>query len=174
MHEKGGLVVGYLLRDELGEGVCGDYLRGFDEAQVVADETSLATVVLALCGSPRLFVTLLGRVGGIVTRSDLQKPPVRMWLFGMITLIEMRFTRLIEQYCPNDVWKSFLSESRLKKAEQLLVERMRRNQHLTLLDCLQFADKGQILARSEELRGLTQFESKRQVEQIFKEARTST
>jgi hypothetical protein len=38
-----------------------------------------------------------------------------------------------------------------------------------LLDCLQFSDKGQIIARNEEIRGLTQFQSRRQVEQIVKQ-----
>jgi hypothetical protein len=29
---------------------------------------------------------VLGQVGGIVAKTDLQKPPVRMWLSGMITI----------------------------------------------------------------------------------------
>ena len=77
-----------------------------------------------------------GRVGGIVSRSDLEKPRVRMWLFGMMTLIEIRFTRLIGRLSPEDSWKQFLSASRNKKAEELLREGTRRNQSPTLLDYL--------------------------------------
>ena len=58
--------------------------------------------------------------------------------------------------CPGDSWKQYLSESRLQKAEALLEERKRRNQNLELIDCLQISDKGQIIARNEELRCLTQ------------------
>jgi len=124
-------------------------------------------VVLGLAEAPRLFVRVLGAVGGIIAPSDLQKPPVRMWLFGMITLLEMRATRLIELKCPGDRWKQFLSEGRLQKAEALLEERKRRNQSPELIDCLQISDKGQIIARSEEIRQLTNMESRRQTEQII-------
>ena len=163
-----GLIVGFVKRDELADGVCADHLHAIDDSQVVPDTAPLVTVVLGLRDAPRLFVSLLGRVGGIITRSDLQKPPVRMWLFGMVTLIEMRFSHLITQLCPNDSWKSFLSEGRVSKAQELLAERTRRNQDLDLLDCIQFSDKGQIVARSEELRATTRFESRRQIEQVFK------
>ena len=70
-------------------------------------------MVLGLADSPRLFVRVLGAVGGIITMSDLQKPPVRMWLFGMITLMEMRMTRLIELQCQGGTWKQYLSKTRL-------------------------------------------------------------
>lgn len=164
-----GVVVGYLDKADLTEGPCGEFVRSFDEAHVVIDTAPISDVVLKLEHTPRLFVSLLGRVGGIVTRSDLQKPPVRMWLFGMVTLIEMRFTRLIEQFCPDDSWKQSLSAGRVEKAEQLLEERARRNQQIDLLDCIQFSDKGQIIARNAELRELTRFESRRQIEQAFKD-----
>jgi len=87
----------------------------------------------------------------------------------MITLIEMRFARLIGQLCPEDGWKQFLSEARVQKAEELLAERIRRDQNLELLDCLQFADKGQIVARNQDIRRLTQFQSRRQLEQVVKQ-----
>ena len=48
---------------------------------------------------------------------------------------------MIERFCLDDSWKQFLSDSRIHKAEQLLQERNRRNQSLTLLDCLQLSDK---------------------------------
>lgn len=165
---ENGIIVGYLDQDELEEGTCGQFTRPFDDAHVIVDAAPLSEVVLALRETPRLFVNLLGRVGGIVTRSDLQKPPVRMWLFGMVTLVEMRFTRLIELKCPDEDWRQFLSAGRLEKASGLLEERARRNQQIDLLDCLQFSDKGQIIARCERIRNLTQFTSKRQIEQVFK------
>ena len=58
--------------------------------------TPLVDVVSGLNRHPRLFVSVFGRVGGILTRSDLQKAPVRMWLFGMVTILEVGFVQLIE------------------------------------------------------------------------------
>jgi hypothetical protein len=161
-----GLVVGYADRDALGGGLCGDRVRPFEEESVVSGAASLADVVLRLSRLPRLFVETLGAVNGIVTLSDLQKPPMRMWLFGMITLVEMRMGALVEAFCKGDTWKEFLSEGRLQKAAALLEERRRRNQSPRLIDCLQFSDKGQIIARNEAIRSVTRFASRRKVEEI--------
>jgi hypothetical protein len=49
-----------------------------------------------------------------------------------------------------------------------LAERSRRNQTHQLLDCLQFSDKGQIVARHEGIRKLTIFPSRRQTEEVVK------
>jgi hypothetical protein len=163
---KEGVVVGYVERADLQGAVCGEQIRTFDAP--ISETAQLADVVLRLAESPRLFVRVLGTVGGIVTMSDLQKPPVRMWLFGMITLLEMRTTHLIITKCKGDSWKQFLSESRLQKAEALLEERKRRSQNLELIDCLQISDKGQIIARNEEIRSLTRMPSRRQTEQAIR------
>jgi hypothetical protein len=161
-----GLVVGYVEREHLCGSLCGEQFHAIDAP--ISDPAPLADVVLGLAGSKRLFVRVLGAVGGIITMSDLQKPPVRMWLFGMVTLLEMRTTRLIELKCTGNSWRQFLSASRLQKAEALLDERKRRNQNLELIDCLQISDKGQIIARNEEIRCLTRLQSRRQAEQAIK------
>ena len=165
---KEGVVMGYIERADLCGAACGERMRSVEAAMTIAETASLADVVLGLADSPRLFVRVLGAVGGIITMSDLQKPPVRMWLFGMITLLEMRTSRLIELKCPGDSWRQYLSESRLQKAAALLEERKRRNQNLELIDCLQISDKGQIIARNEEIRRLTRMQSRRQTEQTIK------
>jgi hypothetical protein len=163
-----GLVIGYAQRDSLGDGLCSESLCDFEENQVIANTTPLADVIQGLRNYPRLFVSVFGQVGGIVTKTDLQKPPVRMWLFGMVTLIEMRMTQMLEQFDSKEDWKQFLSDGRVQKAEQLLAERSRRNQNLDLVDCLQFSDKCQIIARNEHLRSWTRFDSRRQVEEAGK------
>ncbi|MCM2372540.1 hypothetical protein [Aporhodopirellula aestuarii] len=165
---RNGKVQGYVELDELGDGICGDFMKPFDESIIVPSTAPLAELVLRLRDQRRMFVSILGCVGGFVSRSDLDKPPVRMWLFGMVTLIEMRFRRLIERHCTDESWKAFLSASRIRKAEQLLQERDRRNQSVALLDCLQLSDKAQIVARNKMLRERTRFESRREVEQTAK------
>jgi len=164
-----GLVTAFVEPSDLADGDCGAVARPLAFAQTVAETLPLAELVLRLNENPRLFVQTLGQVGGLVTRADIQSPPARMWLFGMVTLLEMRFGRLIEQYCPSDAWTSLLSEGRLLKAQALMAERQRRGQPVTLLDCLQFADKVHLIAAHEPLRGLTRFESKRQVESVGKQ-----
>jgi hypothetical protein len=115
----------------------------------------------------------MGEVSGIITKGDLQKAPMRMWLFGVLSLLEMQFLRLIRAVYPQDGWKGLLSEDRLAKAEQLLQERQGRNEAIDLADCLQFADKRSIVLKSEHLskhlRGTLSFPSKGKFEHFLKE-----
>lgn len=164
-----GTICGYVREEELAEGTCGDALHPFDDGDVVPASSGFPELVMRLNDRPRLFVNVLGQVGGILTKTDLQKPPVRMWLFGMITIIEMGLTRLIELAYPDGSWRECLSEGRLQKAEVLLEERKRRSQDLDLLDCLQFSDRGQIVLRNEELRNRAGFVSRSRGEQTVKE-----
>ncbi len=163
-----GEVIGYVERDDLKGDQCGDAMQEFGDDQVIVDTTSLVETLIRLDRYPRLFVSVFGGIGGIITRTDMQKPPMRMWLFGMITLIEMQMTRRIEDQLPDERWHEFLSQGRLRKAEDLVAERARRNQMVQAIDCLQFSDKCQIIARCEPLRIATRFESRRQVEETAK------
>jgi hypothetical protein len=163
-----GQIVGYVEIRSLDGGTCGQFLRKFDDAMVLDDTTPLLKVVLTLNHHPLAFITALGQVAGVITRADVQKPPVRMWLFGIVTLIEMRFAELIERHCPANTWKKYISEARLQKAQALLDERFRRNQQVQLFDCMQFSDKGQIIARNEDIRKRTVFTSRRQAEAVVK------
>jgi hypothetical protein len=163
-----GMVSGYVIQTELGEGLCCDYERPFEDASVLLPTAPLTDVIHALSDAPLIFVRSLGQVGGMITRTDLQDPPVRMWLFGLVTAIELRFQDLIEEHLPEEAWAQYLSQERAEKARLLLEERKRREQHPTLLDCLQFADKGQIIARDETLRKRAGFRSRRRADDAVK------
>lgn len=161
---RDGLVCGYLIRQQLGDGACGDYTLPFDDAPVLEDNAPLMEVIRALQHAPIAFVRILGEVGGLVTRTDLQDPPVRMWLFGLLTAIELRSQQQIERHFADESWMQHLSPARIEKARLLQEERRRRNQNPTLLDCLQFSDKMQIIARDEPLRSRVGFVSRRRAE----------
>lgn len=163
-----GLVFGYFEIPDDPHGLCADHVRSFEEARVLPDSAALDEVIKALDEEPRVFVRGFWQIAGVLTRYELQKAPVRMWLFGMLTLIEMRMTGMIEEHYPGQSWSEYLSAARLEGARKLLDERRRRNQDLSILDCLQFADKAQIFARSKELRGETQYTSRKQLEKEAK------
>jgi hypothetical protein len=135
---------------------------------VLDSSATLAETVTALRDAQRVMVSILGHVGAIVSRTDIEKPPARMWLFGMVTLIEMRYSRMVDVYCPDDSWQEYLSEGRVALARELQAERSRRQQGVDLLSCLQFSDKMQIVARNAELRAKTSFQSRRQVDLVAK------
>ncbi len=166
-----GLVAGYAPAGDLKNArVCGDAIHGFEDDEVVAGGTPLDEGLRRLAGRERVFVTAFGHVAGIVTWSDVQKPPARMWLFGLITLLEDTFTGLIEAWHPDDSWMELISAGRLRKAKDLLRERRRHGADvdLRLLDCLQLPDKGLILLRREETRRLLDVSSKEAGERTLK------
>jgi hypothetical protein len=164
-----GTVQGYIRRSDLTGCECTDQLRHFTVDQVVSGNTALTDVVHVLTRHDFCFVSLLGEVSGLIRRDDINKPMVRMWLFGLLTMIEMMLVQLIRQYYPGDSWQSRVSQARLERAKAFQAERQRRNQHCTLIDCLQFSDKGRILVEHDQAMARLGFESKRAAKRAVKE-----
>jgi HD domain len=167
---KDGEVVGYVALDFLGkQGVCGRYSRDFFPDQVLSGEASLAEVIHVLTRHECCFVSILGQIQGVVSRDDINKPYVRMWLFGIITLTEIRVTELIKTHFNGDEWQKLIPETRLKLAIDLQKERQRQNQFPDLMDCLQLADKGLLLIKDAELLSLIGFTSKSAAKKVIKQ-----
>jgi predicted transcriptional regulator len=166
---QNGTVVGYACRADLQDGMLEQYMRRFDNQLLLDDWSSMLTALQLLAKFTHVFVVMMGEVVGIIMKGDLQKAPVRMWLFGVISLLEMQFLRLIHAVYPEDTWKGLLSGCRLAKAEQLFQERQLRNEAIDLVDCLQFADKRTIILKSDVLRHDLGFSSKRKGEEFLKE-----
>ena len=61
-------------------------IRFTPDDDLVPDTANLIDVVKSLAINQQCFVTILDRVGAIITLTDLEKPPMRMFLFGMITM----------------------------------------------------------------------------------------
>jgi hypothetical protein len=168
-----GLVNGYVRREDLTAGVCRDYIRPFSpDDDLVSDTANLTDVVKSLGINQRCFVTILDRVGAIITLNDLEKPPMRMFLFGMITVGEMTMTEIIRNRYRDGSWQELISAQRLEKARQLQEERFRRGQKVDLIDCLQYGDKGWILSYDEEFRKMLGHESRQNTRKAIKEMET--
>jgi hypothetical protein len=167
-----GVVTGHVVRSDLRDGLLRDYSREFDPGEVLPDGEPLLAAFDALRARRHVFINLLGQVGGIVTRGDLQKAPVRLWLFGLLSLLEMQMLRLVRERFPGDSWTALLTEERAAGARRVFDERRRRNEENDLSDCLQLGDKACILMKDPVLFGLSGFESKRSLESFFNEVNT--
>ena len=167
---KDGLVEGYVRREELISGCCGDHIHPFTpDDDLVPDTANLTEVVKSLAINKQCFVTILDRVGAIITMTDLEKPPMRMFMFGIITLAEMLMTEIIRNRYSDGSWQELLSATRLDKAKQLQQERGRRGQRVDLIDCLQYGDKGWILSYDEAFRKAVGQASRKESRQSIKE-----
>ena len=154
-----GMVVGYVKQSELTGETLEDHVTPFEVNLQVDETTPILDTLRLLRHSPRIFVIVMGHVSGIVTKGDLQKAPVRMYLFGVLSLLEMQFLRLIRNAFPDDSWQHRLSRKRIGEATEILVDRRQRNEAIDLADCLQFGDKATIVSKSRELREALDFPS---------------
>lgn len=164
-----GVVAGYVSREGLVQGAGNAHMRRFRRDQIVAGDTSLADVVLVLTRHDYCFVRVLGEVIGVIERRDMQKPLVRMWLFGFITSIEMMLRERMLLRWPDEAWTRQMSAARLKKAQALRDERRRRSQECQLLDCLQFSDLALALLDDPKELVAFGFESKAMAKRVIKE-----
>lgn len=163
-----GVVTGYFLRPEGRAPDARLEHRPFGVGDVLADTEPLVVAADALVNRRYVFVTVLGQVGGIVTRGDLQKAPVRLWLFGLVSLLEMHMLRIVRERYPDESWASLLSLERLEGARRVFAERRQRNEATDLSDCLQLGDKATVFRKDAELYRLTGFPSRVALEEFLK------
>ncbi len=145
-------VIGFVARDALKQGCVRDHLQPMSAEHLVSDATPLASLLSILRTREHVFVLVGPHVRGIVTRADLNKPPVRVYLFGLISLLEMHLGFWLKDAYPNDAWTQKIAPKRLKKAEKLQRDRRSRNQQMSLFECLQFCDKRDLVLARKELR----------------------
>jgi hypothetical protein len=159
---ESGSITGMVLRNNLGSGMLGKFKEEINKNTYVQDWEPMLNVLELLKYHEQLFVLSMGEVFGIVMRGDLQKTPVRMWFFGIISLLEMQLLRVINIRFPNEEWKNFLTEERLAIAKIIFSQRKEQNIEIDLADCLQLADKIVIVLENEQVRNDLGIESKSQ------------
>ena len=79
----------YVSRKLLGVGTCHDHGRGIEPTEIVSSTTPLIDLLPLMKNRDHLFVLEGARLESIVTAADLQKPPVRMLLFGLVSLLDV-------------------------------------------------------------------------------------
>jgi len=169
MHERGwsviglrrdGRVEGYLRLEDAKSGACDRALRPFEPAQMLDSGATLGAMVQVLTQYEHAFVRVLGEVGGVLERADLHQPIGRMWLFGMVTSVDLELSARIRQHWQGESWRELLTPGRLEKARSLQAERRKRGQAVELLDCLQLSDKAAIVIENPSLIAEWGFSSK--------------
>jgi hypothetical protein len=142
---RAGLVAGWVGPGDLADGAIGDHTREFRREEVLDEAAGIDVVLGVLQGTEHVFVEWRGEIAAVITRRDLQKPPLRMWLFGAITVLETNLTWAIEQLYPDDAWRSLISHGRAEKAAALRAQRQQSGSDCRLVECLQIKDKMDIL-----------------------------
>jgi hypothetical protein len=141
----------------------------FRAAELVADSASLRDTLPILRERERLFVLKRNEVRWIITRADLQKAPFRLFCFGIVTLLEIRLLDLVRETY-GDGFRDHLTADRLEACERTHRGRAARREQMDLIDCLQLADKRELVTRHDGLRERLGFTSKRSAEAMLKQA----
>lgn len=165
--KQDGVVCGYAEKSDISSNKLGNHCKPFQLKDLLSETDPLRGAFKNLADSRQLFVLRLGKVCGIVTRADLQKVPVRLWLFGLVSSLEMQFLRIIKERYPGNSWEILISSERLNNTKQVFADRQQRNEEIDLVDCTQFCDKHDIILKTEELRHLLGFESKRKLKELL-------
>jgi hypothetical protein len=142
---RAGSPIGWVRSDDLRHGLLGDHVHPFQREELLDESAGVATALVSLGTAEQVFVEWLGEVAGVITHRDLQKAPLRMWLFGAITLLDTNLTWAIEELYPANGWRSQVTRGRFEKAAMLHAERQRNGTDCHLIDCLQIKDKADIL-----------------------------
>jgi len=153
-------VIGYVRREKLTSGLVRDHIEVISHDDYVSESMSIDPLLTCLRDRPFVFVSVDSQIVGILTLADLNKPLVRVYFFGLISLLEIHMSFWISQEYPDDAWTGQLSLERVELAQRTQAERKRRGQILSLADCLQFSDKRDLLVKNDNLREILQLGSK--------------
>jgi CBS domain-containing protein len=154
--DRRGRVSGYITLDDTAQrGTCGKAQRLFSQDDLIADSTPLIGVMHEFKDTPRRHLFVLGgnAVTGIITLADLQKPVARVFMFGLLTMLESTMTDCLRQHkvSTESEIKPFLSEKRMEDAERMHERRQRDGLELDFVESLQIADKATVLAKHPSL-----------------------
>lgn len=142
-----GVTRGIARRERLSDGKVGDHMEPVSEDALQHETQPLLDALETLAAGDCILVASMGHPAGIATRGDLQKAPLRMWLFGLVSLFEMQLLRWVREGFPGDSWQAALNQARIDKALAVFEDRKGANEATDLVDCLQLSDKAALMKK---------------------------
>ncbi len=83
-----GDITGYIVTEELTNGKIRSFSKKIDINLLISDSTPIAELFSVLKNRDFVFVICGKKITGIVTKADINKPSVRIYIFGIISLFE--------------------------------------------------------------------------------------
>lgn len=122
-----------------------DQVMNLYEYEVISETTPILEALEVLIEYPQVFVKEKRKVTKIISCADLDSVPVRIWLFGMINILEVELRNRI--ISTKSQWQQYLSVGRLEKATDLFTQKQERNEEVELLNCLQITDLSSVVLK---------------------------
>lgn len=157
--------IGYVVRDLLME------MKQIETAMqeieldlVVSTDTRAHEMIELFQKSKFFFVNRANDLVGLVTYADLDKIPVRVWFFILISRFESLLLQLIKSFYEKKSWLNKLTTKRRKKITDLLNEKRKHDIDISPEDCLNLGDMIELLGRDKELRSFVGYPSRKSCE----------
>lgn len=139
-------IAGYVQRTPNQSGRVRDTMRPIEESILVSADLPLTRYVELITEGPFRLVLDGAAIRGIVTWSDLQKLPVRLFAFTLVTHLEMLMMKGISVYCPDpQTWLLFLPAARQGKVRHDFNRFQHERLDPPLIEFASFGDKRRIL-----------------------------
>ena len=154
----GDKIVGLLKRRAVAAGKClsakgsGELVRNafdtLDETNIIAADAGILVFLLNAKASPCRLILDGDRVTGLVSKSDLQKLPVRALLFHVVTHLELEMAAWIRRHFSEESsWLAVLSKDRRKCVEDRYGALAESKLAIDRLTATMFADKRSVLLK---------------------------
>ena len=145
-------VIGCVYKTDLlnAEGSVSEQIKEIDAAEIISESTSLVKLLSILHEQSVAYISKYDDIVGLVNRYDIDKPPVRIYVFGMLSLFEMHLSFWLKRIYKDNLWESEISKKRLRNAKKLLSHRLKKDKSTKLVDCLQLGDKKAILGKTSD------------------------
>jgi len=141
-------VVGVLERSAMPFGTVQESMLPLDDSLLVSADQPITKFVALLSRRPYRLVLVGTELIGIVTRSDIAKPPVRLLAFTLISHLETAITEVIRKHFPtDDTWLKHLDPDRRKKLSGRMKRRRAQNLVLPMIDLADLSDKKCLITR---------------------------
>ena len=146
---KGGSIIGVISRGN--EGNIEKHFQQLDESNLISAQEPLTRFIPLMATTPYRLVLQGGSIRGIVTWSDLLKLPVRLFVFSLVTHLEMLMSAIIRVKYPksqdDNEWLALLKSERQEKVKEKWQEATQENYALSFLEYTDFCDKRDIVRK---------------------------
>jgi hypothetical protein len=134
---------------------------------VVSANTYIHEMIRLFQRSKFFFINRANDLIGLVTYADLNKIPVRVWIYILINKLEYVLLQLIKSYYPDSSWMNELTDDRQKKITDRFNDKKKEDVETSLEDCLNLSDMIDLVERDRKLRSLMGFTSKKTSKKQF-------
>ena len=163
------LNTGKLVQNSSCKGLVREYSHPLSEGNLIGADASILDFIKDADSNPCRLIVSESEIIGLVTLSDLQRLPVRVALFALVTGLERTMAGAIsKQYADENEWWELLNEGRQKKVREKVAKSKQDNGFVNTLLFTEFCDKRDILLHlfpsslgKEKLRHLKEIEKLR-------------